>query len=411
MKTDLDALMQSRNLDAILITGSAQHNPAMYYLTGGVHLTNADLIKRRNDPPVLFCNAMERDEAAKTGFTTKNLADYNFNELLRQAQGDYLQAVALRYSQMLKGLDLTSGRLGIYGRMEVGAALALFAAIKQRMPELELVGEYGDSLFLEAMATKDASEVDRVRRMGKITTEVVGQVADYLTSQRLQSEVLINADGKPVTIGDIKSRINLWLAERDADNPEGTIFAIGRDAAIPHSTGSAGDRIRLGQTIVFDIYPCEAGGGYFYDFTRTWCLGYASDDIQELYQDVRDVYQQIMSELTVGAYCPDLQKRVCDLFEARGHPTIQSNPQTEQGYVHGLGHGLGLQIHGRPYFGKNATDMDRLSTGTVTTIEPGLYYPERGIGVRLEDTLWVRPDGKMEILAEYPLDLVLPMKK
>jgi Xaa-Pro aminopeptidase len=411
MKTDLDALMQSRNLDAILITGSAQHNPAMYYLTGGVHLTNADLIKKRNNPPVLFCNAMERDEAAKTGFTTKNLADYNFNELLRQAQGDYLQAVALRYSQMLTGLDLTSGRLGIYGRMEVGAALALFAAIKQRMPELELVGEYGDSLLLEAMATKDASEVDRVRRMGKITTEVVGQVADYLTSQRLQSEVLVNTDGKPVTIGDIKSRINLWLAERGADNPEGTILAIGRDAAIPHSTGSAGDHIRLGQTIVFDIYPCEAGGGYFYDFTRTWCLGYASDDIQGLYQDVRDVYQQIMSELTVGAYCPDLQKRVCDLFEARGHPTIQSSPQTEEGYVHGLGHGLGLQIHGRPYFGKNATDTDRLSTGTVTTIEPGLYYPERGIGVRLEDTLWVRPDGKMEILAEYPLDLVLPMKR
>jgi Xaa-Pro aminopeptidase len=46
----------------------------------------------------------------------------------------------------------------------------------------------------------------------------------------------------------------------------------------------------------------------------------------------------------------------------------------------------------------------------VVTIEPGLYYPERGLGVRLEDTVWMRPDGKAEILADYPLDLVLPMK-
>ena len=88
-----------------------------------------------------------------------------------------------------------------------------------------------------------------------------------------------------------KRRINLWLAERGADNPEGTIFAIGRDAGVPHSTGTASDPLRLGQTIVYDIFPCEAGGGYYYDFTRTWCLGYAPDAVQALYQDVLDVYQ------------------------------------------------------------------------------------------------------------------------
>ena len=93
-------------------------------------------------------------------------------------------------------------------------------------------------------------------------------------------DMLIGRDGEPVTIGQVKGLINLWLAERGAENPEGTIFAIGRDAAVPHSSGNPSDILRLGQTIVFDIYPCEAGGGYFYDFTRTWCLGYAPDDVQ-----------------------------------------------------------------------------------------------------------------------------------
>ena len=86
------------------------------------------------------------------------------------------------------------------------------------------------------------------------------------------------------------------------------------------------------------------------------------------------------------------------------------NPQTEDGYVHSLGHGLGLHVHERPAFSTSANLADRLLPGSVVTIEPGLYYPGRGLGVRLEDTVWVRPDGVIEVLAEYPLDLVLPLK-
>ena len=74
MKSDLDALMQSRNLDALLVLGNATHNPPMYYLTGGGHVSNAVLIKKRGDPGVLFCNDMERDEAAKSGLKVIHLA-------------------------------------------------------------------------------------------------------------------------------------------------------------------------------------------------------------------------------------------------------------------------------------------------------------------------------------------------
>src|SRR3990172_6335008 len=114
MKSDLDRLMQSLDLDAILITGPAQHNPAMVYLTGGAHLTSADLIKKRGSNPVLFHNSMERDEATNTGLPTKNLSDYRLDELIKQNNGNLLLATIQRYQMMLADLDLTTARLAIY---------------------------------------------------------------------------------------------------------------------------------------------------------------------------------------------------------------------------------------------------------------------------------------------------------
>ncbi len=238
---------------------------------------------------------------------------------------------------------------------------------------------------------------------------VVGKVADYLSGQRASNGHLVDAHNRPVTIGAVKKLINLWLAEAGAENPKGTIFAQGRDAGIPHSAGENAAALRLGQTIVFDIYPSEAGGGYFYDFTRTWCLGYAPDEAVAIYEDVLAVYRQIMAELKVDMPCRSYQLRTCELFEARGHPTTCADSQTLQGYVHSLGHGLGLHVHELPRFGQAATPEDRLDPGGVVTIEPGLYYPDRELGVRLEDTVYVRPDGRMEVLADYPLDLVIPV--
>jgi Xaa-Pro aminopeptidase len=403
--------MQEHGLDAILITGPAQHNPAMYYLTGGVHLTNADLIKRRGSEPVLFHYSMERDEAARTGMATRNLADYRPGELLQQTNGNALQAEILRYQKMLTDLGLTEGRLGLYGRIDAGQAYSVYSGLQEAFPGLTILGQVGDSILLQAMATKSADEIGRLRQIGRTTVEVVGLVADYLTGHRVEDETLVKKDGSPLTIGDVKSKINLWLAERGADNPEGTIFAIGRDAGVPHSSGNPADSLRLGQPIIFDIFPCEAGGGYYYDFTRTWCLGYASQEVQEIYEHVLAVYKRVMTDLKADTPGRDYQKLACDMFEQLGHATIQSNPQTESGYVHSLGHGLGLHIHEYPRLSMAAGVEDRLLPGSVVTIEPGLYYPERGLGVRLEDTVWVRPDGQFEILVEYPFDLVLPMRR
>jgi Xaa-Pro aminopeptidase len=412
MKSDLDALMQSKNLDAILVIGNATHNPPMYYLTGGGHVSAATLIKKRGGEAVLFCNDMERDEAAKSGLKIIPYGSYNYEALLKEAFGDPALASAMRYKRMFTDHGV-HGRVGIYGNSDLGSAFAIFTHLQKLMPELELVGETrDDSLFMKAMETKDEAEVARIRQMGRITTQVVGRVADYLTGCEVRDdEVLLKGDGSPLTIADVKSRIDLWLAELGAENPEGTIFAIGRDAGVPHSAGTPTDLLRLGQAIVFDIYPCEAGGGYFYDFTRTWSLGYATPAAQKLYDEVKATYDKVTENLDLNAPFKDYQRSVCEEYEKNGHKTPLNTPAPMEGYVHSLGHGVGLNIHERPWSGLTATEDNILKPGVVMTIEPGLYYPDRGMGVRIEDTYWVRPDGTMEILAEYPYDFVLKMKK
>jgi len=169
--------------------------------------------------------------------------------------------------------------------------------------------------------------------------------------------------------------------------------------------------MRLGQTIVFDIYPAETGGGYFYDFTRTWSLGYATPEAEKLYEQVRAVYNKVVENLHLNARFKDYQRLTCELFEKDGHKTLRTDQAPLEGYVHSLGHGVGLNIHERPWSGLTASDDNLLRPGVIITIEPGLYYPEKGMGFRLEDTYWVRPDGEIELLAEYSYDFVLPMKK
>lgn len=411
MKSDLDSLMLQHNVDVLLVNGPAFHNPAMMYMTGGGHISRAELVKKQGETPVLFVGMMEREEAAKTGLPVRLYTDYPFEEQLKEANGDPEVAAAITLRKQLTDLGITRGRVAIYGQLEFGPLFAKLQRVTQMLPELEFTGFVNDPIFNGAMMTKEPSEIERIRKMGKITTEVVRRVAEYLTAQQVENEVLVKADGLPLTVGEVKSKIDLWLAELGAANPEGTIFAIGRDGGIPHSSGTVTDLIRLGQTIVFDIFPCENGGGYFYDFTRTWSLGYATDEALKLFEQVHQVYQELISGLKVNQNFQEVQNRTCDLFEGMGHPTIRSQPSITEGYIHSIGHGLGLKVHEMPFSGMAASSADILAPGTVFTIEPGLYYPSRGMGVRLEDTLYTRPDGTFEIMVDYPYDLVLPVRR
>jgi len=407
VKSELDTRMQEAGLDALMVVGPATHNSPMTYFTGIVHVSGAELLKKRGQPPVLVCNPMEREEAALTGMSTRVRNNADWFALLEKCGGDLIEANAQDLAGLLREFDIR-GRLGLYGQGDLGYQYPVFRRLSELVPQVEFVAEPPrEAVLRRTRATKDEQEIERIRAIGQTTVAVVAEVAAFLTSHQARDGVLVDRNGEPLTVGAVKRRINLWLAMRGAENPEGTIFALGRDAGVPHSVGAEGDLIRTGVPIVFDIYPCEAGGGYFYDLTRTWCLGYAPDEVARVYDDVLTVYRDLAASLQADRLFQEVQRRTCELFEARGHPTVKGSPGSLEGYVHSIGHGVGLDVHEAPFSGDQEENQDRLSPGSVFTIEPGLYYPDRGLGVRLEDTYWMRPGGGAEVLADFPLDLVL----
>jgi len=408
MKQDLDSLMEERGLDAILVAGRVHGNPAMYYMTNGAGLTNGYVLKKRGQEPVLLCWPMEREEAAASGLSVVNMGRYDFVNILRE-KGDRLAATVELYRRIFTDQGV-SGRVGFYGLMDRGSAWVMLNALDSQLEDVEVCGEFDVTLIDTARATKDAAEARRIQEIGRRTCEIVARTVEYLKSHRVSDDVLVEADGTPLTIGRVHEEISRLIAEERLEDPEGFIFAIGRDAGIPHSKGCPEDVVALGKTIVFDIFPCEGGGGYFFDLTRTFCLGYAPPEVERAYRDVYECVEMLTDAYEVGAEARRYQRMTCEFFESRGHPTVASDSKTEVGYVHSLGHGLGLAIHEEPRFADVPTNTDVLQPGHIFTCEPGLYYPDRGFGIRIEDVIWIDPDGMVRNLTDFPKDLVVEMK-
>jgi len=412
VKSELDTLMTERNIDALIVTGSSRANPILYYLVNGANVGEVTtVIKKRGEPPVIFANSMEREEAAKSGLQVVDRNAFDPMRLLNEEKGDQLRAKARLVGAMLDSLNVKGGRVAVYGREEQGAALALWSEAMKMNPAIEIVGEFADTIFDRARQTKDAGEVARIRSVAERTLQVVDQTWNFLASHRAKDEVLVKEDGSPLTVGDVKKKIRQWSMELNIEHPDDFIFAIGRDAGVPHSRGEDKDVIALGKTIIFDIFPAEAGGGYFFDFTRTWCVGYAPPEVQKVYNDVLEVFNVATDSMQMNAPCARYAAMTNDFFESRGYVTLRKDSKTTEGYVHSLGHGVGLDVHESPSLRDYEGNKDTLKPGVVITVEPGLYYPDKGFGVRIEDYLWVNPKtGIVETIGEFKKDLVIPLK-
>jgi len=415
MKQDLDALMSQRDLDAAVVTGSVYNNPSMYYMTNGARLSGGILVKRRGQEPVLLHSPIERDEAAKSGLATIDIAEFDYAALRRASESD-LEASVKFYRKIFDRLEL-AGRVAFYGKVEQGASFALLTALDQALDGVTIVGEYENDLFDAARATKDPAEVTRLRRVGQATGAVMREMIDFMRGHAVarrshdgaEVELLVKSDGTPLTVGDVKRFGWSRLLANELEDPEGMIFAIGRDAGVPHSHGEAEDPICLGRSIVFDFYPREMGGGYFHDMTRTFCLGYAPPEVQKVYDDVYACFEQVVAALEPDAPTRRYEALTCDIFEAQGHNTHRKDHSVQEGYVHWLGHGVGLKLHERPGFGLSPANQDTLRPGSVITIEPGLYYPSQGFGVRIEDTIYLDEGGEFHSLTEFEKKLVVEL--
>lgn len=409
MKSDLDRLMQARDLVALLVVGDGHDNPPRAYLTGGVHITGGLVLKRHGEAPLLVVNPMETEEAARSGLAVYSFHDLDWAQLVEAAQGDRSQAAIALWGRCLERFGVPPGKVGVYGSGSINVYLEMTRRAADAYPAYQFVGELGMTLFDEAYVTKDAAEIARIQAVAAATSAVLRATWDFIAGHRADGDRVVNGAGQPLTIGAVKRFVRRTLLDYDLEDT-GMIFAQGRDAGFPHSRGDDGQALRLGQSIVFDLFPRALGGGYHHDATRTWCIGHAPAEVQAAYDDVLAAFETaLVAYAEPGQPAHELQDAVLDYFESRGHPTARSQPSTTEGYVHSLGHGVGLNIHERPSLSHLAKD-DRLQIGNLITIEPGLYYPERGFGVRLEDTILIDESGALVSLTDFHKALVLPLR-
>jgi Xaa-Pro aminopeptidase len=166
-----------------------------------------------------------------------------------------------------------------------------------------------------------------------------------------------------------------------------TIVAGGKQGCDPHEPGHG--PLRANEPIILDIFPRSQKTGYFGDITRTVVRGRANEATRRLYDTVLRGQKLAFKKIRAGVPTAEVHRTVHDFFDQEGYPTGRKGGRM-QGFFHGTGHGLGLEIHEAPRLG--ASSKGRLKDRQVVTVEPGLYYPEIG-GVRIEDVALVTTNG------------------
>jgi len=238
--------------------------------------------------------------------------------------------------------------------------------------------------FFEERAIKTKEEVAAIEAAQRAVESAVHRVIDLLGAASVRDGLIVHG-GEPVTSERIKKLINVALMEQDCISQH-TIIAGGLQACDPHNEGSG--LLKAGEPIVMDIFPRHATTRYFADMSRTVLKGKASPEKKRLYDTVLAAQEEAIGWVRDGADGQKIHARVMERFEQAGYKTGLINGRM-QGFFHGTGHGVGIDIHEAPRIGKTGSS---LKAGHVVTVEPGLYYPDIG-GVRIEDMVLVEPGG------------------
>jgi Xaa-Pro aminopeptidase len=146
--------------------------------------------------------------------------------------------------------------------------------------------------------------------------------------------------------------------------------------------------------VIVDIFPKSRTHGYYADFTRTVIIE-ENKEIESMLEAVIEAKKRAISVIREGVEARDVHHAVCDVLESRGYHTLRN--KAKEGFIHSTGHGVGLEVHEEP---KILENENKLKSGMVFTIEPGLYYKKLG-GVRTEDVVVVTKHG-CEVLTSYP---------
>jgi Xaa-Pro aminopeptidase len=383
---DLDVEMEKRNVASIIVFGdSTVGNPDLRYAAGTSLARGGIFLKRRSNDPTLIVSNIDVGSARQGKIRNiKTYSDFGYERIASKYDRDEAR---IRFYQKIMKDEGLHGPTVLAGRNDVSNTLHTIDALRRK--GVRIIGEKSPTIIETARETKDRWEIERLRVLGKKTVCVVEDTLRFLRGAKVSGK-RVSYKSKPMSVGMVKKVIGRSLSEQNLVAPEDTIFAPGRGGSDPHYRGQDADIVRAGEPIVFDIFPSEPDG-YWHDLTRTYLFGSPPNKVKEMYDAVLEVQTSALDMVKEQVPCKEMMASACKSFERKGYPTarqvVKGNKEARtRGFMHGLGHGVGLTIGERPYL--SLYGKDHLRKGSVVTIEPGLYEPRWG-GVRIEDIVVV----------------------
>lgn len=357
---------------ATLIIAASETDANLFYATRFI-APDSFIYLEINGERLMVMSDLEMDRA-RSQATVEKILSYSEVERRLRAQGVAEPGTIDIVHDVLRAAGINT--VLVPGNFPYGHAVRL----QQLGYRLETKAEP----FFAARAIKNEKEVRWIEAAQRATEIAVAAAHDVVRAASLRDGVLWR-DGQPLTSEAIKRLINVTLMEQ-ACIAQHTIVAGGDQACDPHNEGTG--PLPADRSIIFDVFPRSAETRYFADMSRTVVRGRPSPELKRLYQTVRDAQEEAITTVRDGADGAKIHQGICDRFEAAGYKTGLVNGRM-QGYFHGTGHGVGLDIHESPRISRTGS---LLQEGHIVTVEPGLYYPGLG-AVRIEDMVLVTREG------------------
>jgi Xaa-Pro aminopeptidase len=375
--------------DAVLIYADSFRSPDMRH---AVPLAVPDpfLYAEENGTRHVFTSSMEAVRLRELGVFEVHVGEeFGVDELIEQGLG---------WREL--GAQLALRAVGSLGSKQfaVPENFPVWLADRLRADGYEL--EVDQDLFDDRRRAKTEAQLAGMRRAQRGAEAAMDTCRDLLRRAEIRGDELV-LDGAVLTVERVKAAMNVTFAEHDT-TPDEYIVAPGAQGAVGHDMGSG--PIPPASPLVVDIFPRDNASAVFTDMTRTFVVGEVPDRVREWHRLCKEALDRAVSEIRAGVDGRAVFDGTCDIFEAAGEPTQRTKKPGEplaDGFFHGLGHGVGLEVHEEP--GMSRASSKPLAAGDVVTVEPGLYRAGYG-GVRLEDIVLVTESGA-EVLTDYPYDL------
>ncbi len=372
MQNDLDPLMEKYGIDALLTEGSAFDNPNIYWLTGFRSSDNIIYLKNKGEEPLVASAflALERVKKESPIKRTHDLSEVYLNLLKENKKiRDNLDRP---YSDFLK--NQFSGKvLGVPDEFPA----SLLVMLQGMGYDIKVVRD----IVSEARATKSTMEIEIIKKAGDATTDAITQIIEMVKDCDIGANKVLMHKGEPFTVGKMKLALDHFLLDKGAESAEDSIAAVGEKGFDWHYLGVADDKLKSEVPVILDVFPRLKQERYIADVTRTFVKGSVPKRIREMFEAVEDAANTTVDALTDGAIIDDVNMACFNTLKKHGFDSRRLNPDAKDGMTHGLGHGIGLEVHELP---STYSREDSYLEGHVMAIEPGVYLEGIG-GVRIEN--------------------------